>query len=134
MPAPLSRKATAGQLVQVFGTEDSPASRAALRFFRERRIAPQFIDLRRKPIAAGELRRFVERLGARTLVDEAGRPWRDAGLAYLRMDDAELSSRLLADQRLLRLPLVRIGSGCAAGRDEAAWKRLLAEASAGERA
>ena len=112
--------------MQVFGTEDSAPSRAALRFFRERRIAPQFIDLRRKPIAAGELRRFVERLGARAVADEDGRAWREAGLGYLRMDDSELAARLFADQRLLRLPLVRVGNGCAAGREEAAWKALLA--------
>jgi len=111
---------------QVFGTNDSQPTRAALRFFKERRVAVHFVDLRRKPISPGELRRFVERLGAAALADTEGRAWRDAGLAYLRMDDAELVERLLADQALLRLPLVRIGSGVAAGRDEAAWRRLLA--------
>ena len=38
------------------------------------------------------------------------RPYRDAGLAYLRLDDAEIVARLLADPRLLRLPLVRHGN------------------------
>jgi arsenate reductase len=126
-PAPSQHPgAAAPRLVQVFGTEDSPPTRAAVRFFRERRIAAQFVDLRRKPIAPGELRRFVERLGARALADESGRAWRDAGLGYLRMDDAELAGRLQADQRLLRLPLVRIGDEVACGPDEARWKALLA--------
>lgn len=116
----------AGPLIQVFGREDSPETRAALRFFKERRLAIQLIDLRRKPIAAGELRRFVERLGVRAVADTEGRAWASAGLGYLRMDDAELAERLLASQELLRLPLVRVGNGVAAGRDEAAWKRLLA--------
>lgn len=111
--------------VQVFGTNDSQPTRAALRFFKERRVAVHFVDIRRKPVAPGELRRFVERLGAAALADTDGRPWRDAGLGHLRMDDAELIERLLADQRLLRLPLVRAGNGVSAGRDEAAWKRLL---------
>jgi len=112
-------------VVQVFGRDDSRETRAAIRFFRERRVEPQVIDLRRKPIAPGELRRFVDRLGARALADTAGRAWRDAGLGYLSMTDAELVDRLLADQRLLRLPLVRIGNAVAAGPDEAAWRRLL---------
>lgn len=116
----------AGPLIQVFGREDSSETRAALRFFKERRLAVQLIDLRRKPIAAGELKRFVERLGARGVADTEGRAWSSAGLGYLRMDDAELAGRLLASQELLRLPLVRVGNGVAAGRDEAAWKRLLA--------
>ncbi|MBI2777693.1 MAG: arsenate reductase [Chloroflexi bacterium] len=114
--------------MQVFGRDDSAATRAAERFFKERRLAIQFIDLRRKPIAAGELRRFVERLGAAALADTGGRAWTDAGLGYLRMDDAELAERLLANQGLLLLPLVRVGNGFAAGRDEAAWKRLLSGA------
>lgn len=118
----------AGPLIQVFGRDDSAATRAAERFFKERRLAIQLIDLRRKPMAAGELRRFVERLGAAALTDTNGRAWTDAGLGYLRMDDAELAERLLANQALLRLPLVRVGNGFAAGRDEAAWKRLLSGA------
>ena len=112
-------------LVQVFGTPDSKTTRAALRFFKERRIDVHFVDVRRKPMAPGELRRFVERLGARALVDETSKAWRDAGLAYLSMSDADLADRLLNDQRLLNVPLVRIGNGFAAGRNEPAWKSLL---------
>ena len=116
--------------VQVFGTPDSQATRAAQRFFKERRLTIHFVDLARKPMAAGELRRFVDRLGVRALVDEASKAWRDAGLGYVRMDDAELAERLLANQRLLMLPLVRVGNGVAAGRDEIAWKALLGADSA----
>lgn len=111
--------------IQIFGRDDSKDTRAALRFFRERRIEVQLSDLRKRPLAAGEIQRFVERLGARALADTDGKAWRDAGLGYLTMDDADLAARLLADQRLLRLPLVRGGNRFAAGRDEAAWKALL---------
>ena len=114
-----------GPSVQVFGLEDSQPTRAALRFFKERRIAIHFVDLRRRSIAPGELRRFVERLGAAALADTEGQAWRDAGLGYLRMDDAELAERLLATARLLRLPLVRFGNDVTVGRDEATWKRWL---------
>jgi len=115
-----------GPSVQVFGLEDSQPTRAALRFFKERRVTIHFVDLRRRPIASGELRRFVDRLGAPALADTEGKAWRDAGLRYLKMDDGELAGRLLGDVRLLRLPLVRFGNEVAAGRDEAAWKRWLA--------
>jgi arsenate reductase (glutaredoxin) len=121
MPGPL--------LVQVFGRNDSRETRAALRFFRERRIEVQFVDLARKPMAPGELRRFADRLGANAVADMAGKSWREAGLDYLRMDDGELFDRLLADQRLLRLPLVRIGKDVAAGDDPAAWRALLVRAA-----
>ena len=114
-----------GPSVQIFGLVDSRPTQAALRFFKERRVATHFVDLRRKALAPGELRRFVERLGARALADEDGKVWREAGLGYMRMDDAELAVRLLGDARLLRLPLVRRGNDVTAGEAEAAWKAWL---------
>jgi arsenate reductase len=123
-------KAQAQPLVQLFGLESDRDTRAAQRFFKERRIAISFLDLRRRPIAAGELRRFVERLGAGALIDTTGKPYREAGLGYMRLTDAELVERLLADQRLLRLPLARFGREVTAGRDEAAWKTWVAAAGA----
>ena len=113
-------------LVQVFGTPDSQGTRAAMRFFKERRLEVHFVDIGRKPMAPGELRRFVERLGPRALADEQGKAWRDAGLNYMRLTDTELADRLLADQRLLNIPLVRVDNGFAAGRNESAWKSLVA--------
>jgi arsenate reductase-like glutaredoxin family protein len=114
--------------VQVFGREDSQPTRAALRFFKERRITVHFVDLQRKAIALGELQRFVTKLGAAALADTEGRPWRDRGLGYLRMDEEELAARLLADARLLRLPLVRNGNAVSAGPAEAIWCAWIAGA------
>jgi arsenate reductase len=112
----------------MFGLSDSNATRAAERFFRERRIPLHQVDLRKRAIAPAELRRFADRLGVSRLADTESRAWRDAGLGYLRMDDDELFERLLRDPRLLRLPLVRYGNLLAAGRDDDAW-RAVAEAA-----
>ena len=117
--------APAGPQVQIFGLESDQATRAAIRFFKERRITIHLVDVRRKPIAPGELRRFVERLGAGSLADTEGKAWRDGGLGYLTMTDAELAGRLLAQPRLLRLPLVRFGNSVSAGRADATWKAWL---------
>ena len=83
MPAPLGKTPTRKMPdIQVFGFSDSSATRAAERFFRERRIAVHQVDLRKRPIAAGELRRFVDRLGARALArrDLSGLSRRGSGL------------------------------------------------------
>jgi arsenate reductase-like glutaredoxin family protein len=111
--------------VQIFGHERDQGTRAAVRFFKERRVAIHQVDLTRKPIARGELARFVQRLGARALLDETSKAYRDLGLGYMRLDDREIEERLLATPALLRLPLVRFGDDVAAGRDETAWQRLV---------
>lgn len=126
MPAPLGKVPTRRMPdIQVFGLDDSPDTRAAQRFFRERRIVVHYVDLRKRQIAPGELRRFVERLGARPLVDERSRPFRDAGLAHLTLDDAGIVERLLRDARLLKLPLVRHGNEVTVGRAETTWAAWL---------
>ena len=117
--------AASASQVQVFGLVDSRPTQAALRFFKERRVDVHFVDLRKKPIAPGELRRFVERLGARACADDEGKAWKAAGLGYLGMDDVELAERLLSDARLLRLPLVRHGIACTAGPAATTWTSWL---------
>jgi len=127
VPPPLGKVVTKKMPnILVFGWEDNPATRGALRFFRERRIVVHFVDLRKKPIAAGELRRFTDRLGPAALLDTESRPYREGGLAYLTTDAAGITARLLADVRLLKLPLVRYGDDVTAGKDEATWRAWLA--------
>lgn len=126
MPAPLPKTPTKKMPdVQVFGRDDSAATRASLRFFRERRVAVHYVDLRKRGIAPGELRRFTQSLGAAALLDPASRAYRDLGLAYLSLDEAGIVSRLLADTSLLRLPLARHGSHVTAGPAEATWAAWL---------
>src|SRR3954469_5896629 len=115
--------------VQVFGHDRDPGTRAALRFFKERRFQIHQVDITRKPIARGELRRFVDRLGASAWLDTRSRAYRDGGLGYMRLDDAEIVERLLMTPALLRLPLVRFGNEVAVGRDESIWKALLTRTS-----
>jgi arsenate reductase-like glutaredoxin family protein len=70
MPAPLGKTPTKKMpKIEVFGLEDSQPTRAAVRFFRERRIVVRFVDLRKKRMDAAELRGFVSRLGAAALLD-----------------------------------------------------------------
>jgi arsenate reductase-like glutaredoxin family protein len=130
MPPPLGKNPTKTMPdIQVFGREDSQATRAALRFFRERRIVVHFSDLGKRPIAQGELRRFVERVGAQALVDTESRSYREGGIAWLAADEAGLVARLLADASPLRLPLARYGNEVTVGPAEATWAAWLRSAA-----
>lgn len=81
-----------------------------------------FVDLKKRPPAPGELKRFAQQLGARALLDEESRAYRQANLGYLSMADAEALDRVIADPRLLRLPLVRFGNELTIGVDEETWR------------
>jgi len=111
--------------VQIFGVKNSSATRAAERFFKERRATIQFVDLKQKPMAPGEIRRFTDRFGLAALLDTEGKPYVDAGLKYLKVTDADLLARIEKEPRLLRLPLVRSANQVSVGQNEAAWKAML---------
>ena len=111
--------------VQIFGLKNSAATRAAERFFKERQVVFQFVDLKRKPMAPGEIKRFVDRFGLNGLLDSAGKVYNDAGLKYLKLTDADLLKRIEQEPGLLRLPLVRGANRLSIGTDEDAWKDML---------
>jgi arsenate reductase-like glutaredoxin family protein len=111
--------------VQIFGVKNSPATRAADRFFKERGIKIQFVDLKQKPIAPGEIKRFVDRFGWAGLLDSEGKSYLDAGLKYLKLSPPELITRIERDPQLLRLPLVRSANRLCVGHDEEGWKTML---------
>ena len=112
--------------VQIFGIKNSQATRAAERFFKERRAAIQLVDLKQKPMAPGEIKRFIERFGLRGLLETEGSVYENAGLKYLKLSDSELLLRIEQEPKLLRLPLVRGADRLSVGHDEEAWKSMLA--------
>ncbi len=113
-------------VVQIFGIKNSAGTRAAERFFKERRIAIQMVDLKQKAMSPGEIRRFSDRFGLSALLDPEGSAYVDAGLKYLKMTDPELLARIEREPRLLRMPLVRSGNRLSVGPDEQAWKEMAA--------
>lgn len=112
--------------VQIFGVKNSPATRAAERFFKERGVPIQMVDLKQKPMAPGEIKRFIERFGMAELLDTEGKAYIDAGLKYLKVSDSEMLGRIEREPKLLRLPLVRAANRLSVGQDEEGWKAMLA--------
>jgi len=114
--------------IQIFGVKNSQETRAAERFFKERRAAIQFVDLKQKPMAPGETKRFVDRFGLTGLLDTEGKAYIDAGLKYLKISDSQLLERIARDPKLLRLPLIRGARLLSIGHDEESWKAMVADA------
>jgi arsenate reductase len=113
--------------VQIFGLKNSHATRAAERFFKERRATIQFVNLNERSMAPAEMRRFIDGFGLRELVDRESKSWIEAGLGYLKLSDAELLAKIGRDPNLLRLPFARAGNRLTIGRDEAGWKESLVQ-------
>jgi len=112
--------------VQIFGVKNSQPTRAAERFFKERGVAIHFVDLKQKPMAPGEIKRFIDRFGLAGLLDSDGKAYLDAGLKYVQFSEAGVLAKVERDPKLLRLPLVRAASRISIGHDKDSWKAMLA--------
>ncbi len=124
----LAGKIDGMQSVQIFGAKNSRETRAAERFFKERRTQIHLVDLTQKPMSPAEIKRFVDRFGILGLLDTEGKAYADSGLKYLKVSDGELLGKIGQKPTLLRLPLVRCGKQLSIGWDEKAWIQMLEEA------
>ena len=113
--------------VQIFGTKKSKETRAAERFFKERKVKIHFVDLKERPMSKGELTRFVQKFGLNALLDMEGKAYADSNLAYLRTTEEGIIARVIDTPELLRLPLVRGGKVLSVGDDQEGWKAMLEE-------
>lgn len=113
-------------IVQIFGVKNSSAARAAERFFKERGITLQYVDLKQRPMAPGEIKRFIDKFGLNNILDATSKAYEDAGLKYLKVGERELLAKIESNPSLLKLPFVRANNRLAVGHDEAAWKEIAA--------
>lgn len=113
--------------VQIFGVKKSAETRAALRFFAERRIKTHFVDLNERAASLGELRRFAQKFGAQALVDPTSKRFAELGLRTARLSDERWLEKLTVEPLLLKLPLVRCQNHLTIGSAEATWKEWVAK-------
>jgi len=116
--------------VHIFGFNECPDTRKALRFFSERRRPVHFVNLQERPATRGELRRFEEKFGAAALVDREGPRFRALGLHVSGDSPQRLLQRALGEPRLLRTPLVRVGHRVSVGHTPGEWQAALEAARA----
>ncbi len=105
--------------IQIFGTLKCQDTRKAQRYFKERRIPFQFIDLAERGVSRGELKSIEAAVGIDNLIDREGREYARRNLKYVTHDVEE---ELLKDPLLLKTPVVRNGREATAGYRPEVWK------------
>ena len=109
--------------VQIFGTKKCQETRKAERWFKERGIRFQAIDLAQKGMSSGELRSVASRVGGfEALIDREGKRYVDKGLKYSAPTGPRIEQILLDDPLLLRTPIVRNGQQATLGYQPETWE------------
>ena len=109
--------------IQIFGTKKSADTRKAERFFKERGIKYQFIDLKEKGMSKGEFRSVSQAVGGVDALIDPDCKDKDllALLQYLIPGDRE--EKILENQHVLRQPVVRNGKAATMGYAPDVWKQ-----------
>ncbi len=108
--------------IQIFGTKKSFDSKKAERYFKERGIKYQFIDMKEKGLSKGEFNAVCQAVGGyEKLIDP---DCRDKDLLALIRYIAEenRAEKILENQKILKVPIVRNGKQAAIGYEPDIWK------------
>ena len=105
--------------IQIFGTSKCFDTKKAQRYFKERRVKFQMVDLGKYGISKGELTSVKNAVGLEALINTS-HP--DAALVTYLAYDADKLEKLLEDPRLLRTPIVRNGKQATVGYCPDSWK------------
>ena len=108
--------------IQIFGTKKSFDTKKAERWFKERRIKYQFIDLKEKGMSKGELTSVVQCTGGvEALINPKAKD--EDLLALLKYIPADARmEKLLENQHVLMEPIVRNGKKATVGYKPEVWE------------
>jgi len=105
--------------IQIFGANKCFDTKKAERWFKERRIKYQYIDLRRYGMSRGELTAVKNAVGLESLIDPNAR---GAELLRYLAYDADKLEKLLEEPELIQTPVVRNGKQATVGYCPETWK------------
>ena len=108
--------------IQIFGLKKCSDSRKAQRFFKERQIRFQFVDLSQKGLSKGELRSVAAHVPLTELIDRSGPRFVAKGVTHALLNGGRIEALLLEDPLLVRTPVVRDGREATVGYCPEIWK------------
>lgn len=107
--------------IQIFGTKKSFDTKKAQRWFKERRINFQFIDLREKGMSKGELESVARAVGGIDALVNPDAKDQDTVAIVQYLAESQRFEKILENQQVLREPIVRNGRAATVGYDPDAW-------------
>lgn len=108
--------------IQIFGTKKCFDTKKAQRYFKERGIRFQMIDLKKKEMSRGEFDNICRALGGwQQLVDPNAKDKQTLALLEALVDWQQ-EDKLFENQQLFRTPVVRNGRQATVGYQPQVWQ------------
>ena len=108
--------------IQIFGKTKCFDTKKAERYFKERNIKYQFVDLVKFGMSNGEYNNIRRAVGSLDeLIDESSKEYEKCFVKYLASDETK-EEKLLENQGMFRTPIVRNGRNVTVGYKPEIWK------------
>jgi arsenate reductase-like glutaredoxin family protein len=108
--------------IQIFGTAKCFDTKKAQRYFKERNIKIQFIDLKEKGLSKGEYNSVKQAVGGRNVMLDDKCKDQDALALIKYISNEDVDDKILENQQVLKTPIVRNGSQATVGFCPEVWK------------
>lgn len=108
--------------IQIFGTKKCFDTKKAIRYFKERNIKAQFIDLKEKGLSKGEYTKVKQAAGGLDAMLNPKCKDQDMLARIQYAVDDEKDANVLANQQVLKTPIVRNGAKATVGYVPEVWK------------
>lgn len=102
--------------IQLFGTKKCFDTKKAERYFKERKIKYQFIDLKEKSMSKGELQSVKNSVGLENLINKNSKDYKALNMDKIRGAETR-EELLLKNQGMLATPVIRNGKKAMVGAD-----------------
>ena len=109
--------------IQIFGTKKCNDTKKAERFFKERGIKYQFIDMKEKGMSKGELTSVASANGGLTNMVNPDAKDKDALALFAYIAEEDKLEKLLENQHIIKTPVVRNGKQSTLGYQPEVWKK-----------
>jgi arsenate reductase len=107
--------------IQIFGVSKCFDTKKAERYFKERRIKYQLIDLVQKGMSKGELQSVKNAVGLKDLINSSSKEYERLNIKHI-MSDQIKEELLLNNPKLFKTPIVRNGKQATVGYQPEVWK------------
>ena len=108
--------------IQIFGTKKCFDTKKAERYFKERGIKAQVIDLKEKGMSKGELMSVLQSVGGYDALVDPNAKDKDTLALFKYIADEDKLDKLLENQQLIKTPVVRNGKQATVGYRPDVWK------------
>ncbi len=108
--------------IQIFGTNKCFDTKKAMRYFKERNVKYQMIDMKQKGMSKGELNSVMQAVGGLEQMLDSKCKDKDALALIQYLSDEDKMEKVLENQKVLKTPIVRNGRQATIGYQPDVWK------------